>query len=209
MKFLRYILATLLATALVFSAVACSPKKKEEEPRFGDPLAQSIKETQDQYKPIVRTKEEITKAQKYVYPKKFNTSQASSDVVYVLTYQKQDLCDIANYFLTHPELRNGFLEYDSSVLELDESYEFSNPDNLNLGSIEPTLKRFLDECPYAIRILVSANILEFQVSEHPGDFPHSCLYFSYFGDLSQEDDENTAMNKVAPHWVYSPNWPGT
>jgi hypothetical protein len=208
-KSLRYIPVTFLAAALAFSAAACSSPVKETKPLSWAPFAEWIEEIKDQYTPVVRTKEEIAKAQKYVYPKKFDVSQASSDVAYILTHQKQDLCDIANYFLIHPELRNGFSKYDSSALELDENYEFSNPDNLNLGSIEPTIRRFLDKCPYAVRILVDSYGIDFRVNETSSREADAILSFSYFNDLLRKDQGSTALRRVAPHWIYSPNWPGT
>ena len=113
-----------------------------------------------------------------------------------LKKHKQDITDIAHYFLTHPKAGTGFLT-------LGDDGGIDNKSNIKLGNAEAAISNLLAKCPYWITIDVGNKGVSFQIREDPEQYyPYWVVGFSYFDDLTEEEKEYVNMERIAPRWKY-------
>ncbi|MCL1880510.1 MAG: hypothetical protein FWF71_07935 [Actinomycetia bacterium] len=131
----------------------------------------------------------------YAYPSHFDLSLVDAGVAADFRKHEKDICEIADYFLRHPEAGYGFVSLGNNeqiVIQYD----------LKLGGAEAAIRRFFLDSPYWMTIEVDRLGVGFDFCNTQDAQSYLHIDFSYFDDYTDEDRENITLTKLAPYWTY-------
>ena len=142
------------------------------------------------------TKKVKVKIVNWAYPERFFTNSIPLEFQHLYTTQKQDVMDIANYFLRHPKLGEGSVcltdDGAGPVMQISKG--------LKLGDMHDRMEKLLLECPWDLRV----NIWDLQIDFDIQFNKHKKIssFFWYFDDLTDTRSDEVGYDRIAPHWFY-------
>jgi flagellar basal body-associated protein FliL len=162
-------------------------------------VRQALNSLSESASPHVTQKSDIavTKAD-YARPKEWiNLDEIAPEIVDFIANQGEDITNVAEYF---ERADNPY-----GNIFLDNNNMLNNSDDLELGNLESTLYRLLNECPYDLSIQITpGGILYEIVSIYREDvWTKLRVYFNMQRDFTEASAIDIGWIKIAPHWFYS------